>query len=198
MTAGGRIRVVGPEALPAGGTVLAPAAVSVPPRARPASVTLVPRSMAWPNRRRHGRASVLAMVERPTAVWRQNVADDAAGIAAGILDPEEAVAAQLWPDDMIRDTDEVLDGFEADAAGLVSHRYEPAGDAEVFEVIERTVKALNAVNARYLGAAYETGERELLCTYIADALDDAGIDVDALAARHRMTRDEITDEWRHW
>jgi hypothetical protein len=138
------------------------------------------------------------MVERPTAVWRQNVADDAAGLAAGTLDPEEAVAAQLWPDNMIRDTDEVLDGFEADVAGLVNHRHDPAGDAEFFEVIERTVKALNAVNARYLGAAYETGERELLCKYIEAALDDAGIDVDALAGRRRMTRHEITDEWRRW
>src|SRR5215475_10591589 len=82
-------------------------------------------------------ASVLNMVERPTAVWRQNVADDAAGLAAGALDPEEAVAAQLWPDDMIRDTDEVLNGFEADVAGLVNHRYEPAGDTDVFDVIER-------------------------------------------------------------
>jgi hypothetical protein len=60
------------------------------------------------------------------------------------------------------------------------------------------VKALNAVDARYDGAAYETGERELLCTYIEDVLDAAGIDVDALAGRHRMTRHEITDEWRLW
>jgi hypothetical protein len=147
------------------------------------------------------------MVERPTAVWRERVASDVAGLEAGTLDPDDAVAAQLWPDDMVRDTDEVLDRFEADVAGLVNHRYElaedaevfeVAEDAEVFEVIERTVKALNVVDARYAEAAYETGERELLCAYIEDVLDDAGIDVDALAARHRMTRHEITDEWRTW
>ncbi|MER7008591.1 hypothetical protein ABT297_36840 [Dactylosporangium sp. NPDC000555] len=138
------------------------------------------------------------MVERPTAAWRANVTEDIAGLAAGTLDPDEAVAAQLWPDDMIRDTDEVLDRFETDVAGLVNHRYEPAEDAEIFEVIERTVKALNAVNARYDQAAYETDERELLCSYIENVLDDAGIDVDAFAGRHRMTRHEITDEWREW
>jgi hypothetical protein len=99
---------------------------------------------------------------------------------------------------LIRDTDEVLDGFGADVAGLVDHRHQRAGDGEVFEVIERTVRALNAINARYQGAAYETDEREQLCTYIEDVLDDAGIDVDALAGRHRMTRHEITDEWRLW
>ena len=82
--------------------------------------------------------------------------------------------------------------------GLVNHRYQAAQDDEIFAVIERTVKALNAVNARYGGAAYETGERELLCAYIEDVIDDAGIDVDALAKRHRMTRHEITDEWRRW
>jgi hypothetical protein len=38
----------------------------------------------------------------------------------------------------------------------------------------------------------------LLCAYIEDVLDDAGIEVDALAERHRMTRHEITDEWRRW
>jgi hypothetical protein len=143
-------------------------------------------------------ASLLTMVKRPTAVWRANVANDLAGLAAGTLDPDEAVAISLFPDDMIRDTDEVLDRFEADVAGLVNYRYEPAGDAEIFEVIERTVKALNAVNARYNGSAYETGERELLCAHIECVLDDAGIDVDAFAGRHRMTRHEITDEWRAW
>lgn len=131
-------------------------------------------------------------------VWRENVASDMAGLAAGTLDPDDAVAAHLWPDDMIRDTDETMDHFETDVTGLVTHRYEPPEDSEIFEAIETTVKALNAVNARYGGAAYETGERELLCAYIENTLDAAGIDVNALAERHRMTRHEITDNWRLW
>jgi hypothetical protein len=137
------------------------------------------------------------MVQRPTSAWRDRVASDVAGSAAGTLDPDDAVAAQLWPNDMIRDTDEVLNDFETDVAGLVNHRFEPARDAEIFDVIERTVKELNVVDARYDGA-YETDERKLLCAYIENVLDDAGIDVDALAARHRVTREEITDEWRIW
>ena len=138
------------------------------------------------------------MIERPTDVWRKCVERDAAGIAAGTLDAQEAFAALLFPADMIRDTDEVLDGFETDVAGLVGHRSEPAADAEIFDVIERTVKELNAVNVKFDGAAYETGERELLCAYIENVLDGAGIDVDSFAERHRLTRHEITDEWRDW
>jgi hypothetical protein len=64
------------------------------------------------------------MTERPTGVWRERVASDVAGIAAGTLDADHAVAAQLWHEDMVRDTDELLDGFEADVAGLVNHRYQ--------------------------------------------------------------------------
>jgi len=138
------------------------------------------------------------MAERPTAWWREHVAAEAAEVAAGTLDPNDAGIADLFPEDMLARTDDVLAGFEADIAGLVDHRYEPATDAEIFEVIERTVRALNAVNARHDGAAYETGEREQLCAYLEAGLDDAGIDVDAFAGRHRMTRHEITDEWREW
>ncbi|GAA1564479.1 hypothetical protein GCM10009827_102590 [Dactylosporangium maewongense] len=138
------------------------------------------------------------MAERPTAQWRGRVAAQAAAIAAGTLDPGVAYAAELFPEDMLGQTDEVLARFEADVAGLVNARWEPATDTEIFEVVERTVKALNAVNARFGEAAYETGEREELCAYIEAVLDEAGIDVDALAGRHRMTRHEITDEWREW
>ncbi|WP_203871530.1 hypothetical protein [Plantactinospora endophytica] len=138
------------------------------------------------------------MMARPTAGWRAHVAAEAAEIAAGTLDPADASAARLFPAEMLARTDEVLTGFEADVASLVSHRWEPATDGEIFEVIERTVRALNAVNDRYDGAAYETEERERLCEYIEGVLDDAGIDLDAFAGRHRMTRHEITDEWRDW
>ncbi|GAA4260345.1 hypothetical protein [Dactylosporangium darangshiense] len=167
-------RQLEPEVLPAGSRSCAAPGASMRRPARTAFGNLFDPT---------GKANVSlpTMVERPTAAWRANVEEDVAGLAAGTLDPDEAVAAQLWPDDMIRDTDEVLDLFETDVAGLVNHRYEPAGDAEIFGVIERTVRALNAVNVRYDEAAYETGERESLCKYIEDVLDVAGIDVDAFA-----------------
>nr|BFE76871.1 hypothetical protein GCM10020092_101720 [Actinoplanes digitatis] len=103
------------------------------------------------------------MVRRPTAGWREHV------------------AAELFPEEMLDRTDEVLTAFEADVAALVEQRWEPATDTEIFEVIERTVRALNAVNDRHDGAAYETDERERLCAYIEGTLDEAGIDVDAFA-----------------
>ncbi|MFC7277362.1 hypothetical protein ACFQS1_25500 [Paractinoplanes rhizophilus] len=138
------------------------------------------------------------MVQRPTAGWREQVDDEAAQIAAGALDLDDAFAAGLFPPEMLAQTDEVLTRFEQDVAELVSHRWEPATDTDIFAVIERTVKALNVVNARFGGAAYETGEREQLCQYLEATLEDAGLDVDAFAGRHRMTRHDITDQWRTW
>ncbi len=138
------------------------------------------------------------MTERPTAAWRASVAAEARQLAAGTLDPDEAFAADLFPEDMLAETDEVLSEFERDVAALVEHRWAPASDSDIFRVIERTVRALNVVNDRHGGAAYETGEREQLCEYIETVLDAAGIDVDAFAGRHGITRHEITDEWREW
>jgi hypothetical protein len=83
--------------------------------------------------------------------------------------------------------------FEARLAAL-----ENPSDKDVFDVIKDVVLTLNEVNDEYDGAAYETDEREQLCAYIEQSLVEAGIDVDALAARHGLTRHEITDEWRDW
>jgi hypothetical protein len=91
------------------------------------------------------------MIERPTQGWRESVAADAGQIAAGTLDPDDAGAASLFPEDMLADTDAVLSRFEQDAEELVAHRWAPANDEEIFQAIERTVRALNAVNARHGG-----------------------------------------------
>jgi hypothetical protein len=125
------------------------------------------------------------------------VANEKTALAAGTLDPDEASATGFWPDAMIQDTEAVLDRFESDVVELVVHGTEAVPDTAVFEVIRRIVMDLNAVDARHDGP-YETGEREQLCAYIENTLERAGTDVDALAARHRMTRHEITDEWRQW
>ena len=139
-----------------------------------------------------------AMVDRPTAVWRADVAADAADLAAGVIGPEEAVSAKLWPDEMIQATDAVLDSFERDVAGLVEHRREAATDADLLEVVERTVRALNAVNGRFQGAAYETDERELLCEYIELVLQEVGIEAGDLARRNGVRSGDITGPWRDW
>ncbi|MGI5238607.1 hypothetical protein ACQEVU_11120 [Dactylosporangium sp. CA-139066] len=99
---------------------------------------------------------------------------------------------------MIRATDAVLDGFEADVARLVDHRWEAATDAEVLEVVQRTVRALNAVNDQFHGAAYETDERELLCGYIDRVLGAADIEADELARRNGLLSGDITGPWRDW
>ncbi|XVV10814.1 hypothetical protein ACQP2X_39135 [Actinoplanes sp. CA-131856] len=99
---------------------------------------------------------------------------------------------------MIRATDVVLDGFEADVASLVEHRWETATDTEILEVVERAIRALNRINDRFNGAAFETDERELLCAYVDRVLETAGIEPDALARRNGIRSGDITGPWRDW
>ncbi|MFE5210373.1 hypothetical protein [Streptomyces sp. NPDC056600] len=114
-------------------------------------------------------------------------------LAAGTLDPECACMTELFPEPLIEATEEVLADFETDLVAL-----EQPTDAQVFACVEKVVLALNAVNERFGGAAYETDEREELCDYIDATLSECGIDVPALASRHGLGRYEITDRWRGW
>lgn len=138
------------------------------------------------------------VVDRPTVVWRADVARDAFDLAAGVIAEEEAVSSRLWPEAMIRAPDGVLDRFETDVSGLAQHRWESATDTEIVEVVKRTVRALNAVNERFDGAAFESDERELLCAYVDDVLGTAGIEPAGLARRNGIRSGEITGPWRDW
>ncbi|MFJ4035318.1 hypothetical protein [Streptomyces griseoluteus] len=133
------------------------------------------------------------MAERPTTSWRHGIAEEAAEIAAGTLDPECACMAGLFPEELLTATDAVLDTFDDQLAGL-----DDAGDEQVFAVVERVVLALNAVNEAHNGSAFETGEREELCDYIDQSLTEHGVDVVALTARHGLGRYQLTDKWRKW
>jgi hypothetical protein len=138
------------------------------------------------------------VIDRPTVVWRADVAREALDVATGAIAEEDAVCSRWWPEAMIRATDAVIDGFEADVAGLVEHRRDPATDTEILEVVERTIRALNAVNERFDGAAFETDERELLCAYVDRLLETAGIEPDDLARRNGISSGDITGPWRDW
>jgi hypothetical protein len=133
------------------------------------------------------------MAERPTTSWREGIAEEADELAAGILDPECACTAALFPEDLLVATDAVLDQFEAEIPGLAGSE-----DDQVFAAVERVVLALNAVNDARGGGAYETDEREMLCHYIDAALTEQGVDVPALTSRHGLGRYQLTDKWRDW
>jgi hypothetical protein len=133
------------------------------------------------------------MAMRPTGGWRQSIAEEEREVASGELDPEDAVMARLFPESLLSQTDEVLSAFESEVGA-----FSRPSDEQVLGAVERVVLALNAINDDHHGAAYETGEREVLCTYIDGTLADAGVDVAALAARHGLSRYEITDRWRRW
>ncbi|MFF7868489.1 hypothetical protein ACFZCT_18795 [Streptomyces qaidamensis] len=133
------------------------------------------------------------MAERPTTSWRHGIAEEAEELAAGILDPECACMAGLFPEELLMATDEVLDAFEGELPGLGE-----ANDEGVFAVVERVVLALNAVDEAHDRAAFETDEREELCDYIDQSLTEHGVDVVALTARHGLGRYQLTDKWRKW
>ncbi|WP_258534449.1 hypothetical protein [Streptomyces sp. PT12] len=133
------------------------------------------------------------MVVKPSERWRERVAEEARGLAAGTVDPSCAWAVELFPEPMLTATDAVLAAFDAEVGEL----REPS-DARGFEAVERVVRSLNRVNEEFGGAAYETEEREELCAYIDGVLSWHGLDVAALAARRGLGRHEITDRWRDW
>ncbi|MFC7918513.1 hypothetical protein [Streptomyces cinereoruber] len=135
------------------------------------------------------------MANRPPENWRAWMAQVARDVEAGILGPECADAAEMYPDSFLRATDSALEAFEAEMRGLAS-----PSDDEVFGAVERVVLALNAVDEDpgHDGAGYCTDEREQLCEYIDLTLGEHGVDVVALAARRGINRAEITDAWRDW
>ncbi len=123
------------------------------------------------------------------------MAQVARDVEAGILGPECASAAEMYPESLLRATDSALEAFEGEMRGLV----EPS-DEEVFRAVERVVLALNAVDRdpRHGGVGFCTEEREQLCEYVDLALGDHGVDVAALLARKGIVRAGITDAWRDW
>ncbi|MGW4273033.1 hypothetical protein ACWEGQ_11860 [Streptomyces seoulensis] len=133
------------------------------------------------------------MAERPTTNWRSGIAQEAAELAAGTLDPDCACMVELFPGELLLETDAVLDVFEAELLTLAE-----GDDARIFAAVERVVLALNAVNEAHDDCAFETDEREQLCAYIDKALTEHGVDVAALTARHGLGRYELTDRWRDW
>ncbi|WP_155375068.1 hypothetical protein [Catellatospora vulcania] len=133
------------------------------------------------------------MADRPSQHWRENVAAEAAEVARGVLGPDDAFAAQLFPVSLLDATDAVLSRFEVEVGRVT----EPTDD-DVMDMVRRVVLDLNRVNDDHGGAGYETGEREQLCDYIDAVLGEAGIDVPALAERRGINRWELTDDWREW
>ncbi|WKV74261.1 hypothetical protein AW27_023765 [Streptomyces sp. PCS3-D2] len=116
------------------------------------------------------------------------MAEVARDVEAGIMGPECAGAAEMYPESLLGATDSALEAFEAEVRVLV----EPS-DEELFGTVERAVLALNAVHS---DAGFGTVEREQLREYIDLTLVEHGVDVTALAARRGIDRAAITDARR--
>jgi hypothetical protein len=136
------------------------------------------------------------MAIRPSAVWQQKVDEESAQIAAGTLSPDRASAVIVWPESLRAETDAALAAFEGELRALAS----PTDD-EVFDVVKRLVLVLNEINERHESAGligYETGERDELCWYIDASLEESGVDVAALEARHEIEPGMLIGAWRNW
>lgn len=73
--------------------------------------------------------------------------------------------------------------------------------ADYCPVVQHLVVALNEIYEQDVRAGeigYETGEREDPCDDIDSSLEEAGMDVRALSARHGLSQYQITDRWRRW
>ncbi|MEU2620336.1 hypothetical protein ABZ642_19785 [Streptomyces sp. NPDC007157] len=123
------------------------------------------------------------MAERPTSNWRRCIAEEAAELAAGTLDPDCACMVELFPEELLLETDAVLDVLDAELSTLAE-----GDDERIFAAVERVVLALKAVNAAHDECAFETDERGQLCAYIDEALTEQGVDVAALTARRGPQR----------
>ena len=136
------------------------------------------------------------MARRPSDKWQRQVEEQAAKLAQGSLSPGGAYASQLWPESLRVRTDKALATFEDGLQALVS-----PSDEDILGVVKRLVLALNTINQQHVHTGqvgYETDEREQLCDYIDASLSEAGVDLEALAARQGIGRWEVTDQWREW
>jgi hypothetical protein len=133
------------------------------------------------------------VANRPTSEWSEGIAEEARLVAAGALEKEFAVMAELFPPDLLRRFDEIFDAFEREVAGLIGPL-----DGEVIAIMRNVVYALNALNEDYDFDAIATGERTVLCEYIDQTISEAGVNLDVLSARHGVPREDLTDEWRTW
>ncbi len=132
------------------------------------------------------------VARRPGDEWRRRVDEQAAELARGSLSPADAYAARLWPESLRVGTDAALPGLSMSSARL---------DADLLDVVQRLVLALNAINEQQERAGLigvETGEREELCDYINASLEESGVDLVALEARNGIDRGEIAGRWRDW
>jgi hypothetical protein len=136
------------------------------------------------------------MAIRPSTIWQQQADEQTAEIAAGTLAPDQAYAFTLWPESLRVETDAALAAFEGELRALAS----PTDD-EILAVVRRCVLVLNDINERHESSGligYETGERDELCWYIDASLEESGIDVAALEARHEIEPGMLIGAWRDW
>lgn len=150
-------------------------------------ISMSPRKAASAARTTQG----WGMAEKPSQRWRADVADEESLIAEGRLDRDHAAFLGSYSEDFLQEVDSALSAFEADIVSLTS-----ASDAQILGAVERVVVALNGVGEN--GGSIDTDEREQLCLFIDEVLTENGVDVGALAARHRLNRYAITDHWRRW
>ena len=98
--------------------------------------------------------------------------------------------SEYYTDAFITAVDDALGAYEREVAAL-----ENPSDEQVWAAVQRVVEGLNDAEEE---GSIDTIDREDLCEYVDAVLVKAGVDVDALARRRGLERNELTDTWREW
>ncbi|MDM5248411.1 MULTISPECIES: hypothetical protein [unclassified Lysinibacillus] len=132
---------------------------------------------------------------RPTSRWRNAKREEEEEFTAGLIEKDDCIYAELFPDSFIHQTEMVLEQYAASIAKLPN---QPDSYPAIMKSIETAVLALNEINEVGGGGLIETGEREELCDYFDQVLIQRGIDIDDLTKSQNLGRYELTDDWREW
>jgi hypothetical protein len=128
-----------------------------------------------------------------TQIWRDEKINEKRQFEAGEIDASECCMAELFPDEFINETEPLLQSL-ADRISDIDELDYPA----VSDAIKTLVMALNQINEKFDQAVIETGEREQLCQFIEDVIEESAVDLGKYAVNFGCDSSEITDTWRDW
>ena len=132
-------------------------------------------------------------VKLVTQIWRDEKADEKRRLEAGEIDASECCIEELFPDSFIDETEPLLRSFVECLSTVGESDY-----IAVSSAVESLVMALNRINEKFGHAVIETGEREQLCQFIEDVIDESAVDLDDFAKHCGCDKSDITDRWRNW
>lgn len=132
-------------------------------------------------------------VKLVSEIWREEKIEEQRMLRAGEIDSSECCMDELYSDAFVAKVELLLKSF-VDQVNQLS----VADVAFLGKHLKSLVIALNDVNEEYDHAVIETGEREQLCQFMEDVINDSKVDLEEFATHLGCEQDEVTDQWRDW